>query len=158
MKRLLSLTLSLVLTLLLLIPAGAAESQDTWRRSEGDGRYVTIRVPYGAEEDLSWSEYRYLCLRYGDTGEPVSLVSDYWDGGLFATVPAEDAERPLEVVQGERFAWTDFPRGAEAMCANTLYLRGILQGDAAGNFAPKAPLPRAVAAVLCARLLALPQP
>ena len=58
MKRLLSLTLSLVLTLLLLIPAGAAESQDTWRRSEGDGRYVTIRVPYGAEEDLSWSEYR----------------------------------------------------------------------------------------------------
>ena len=158
MKRLLSLTLSLVLTLLLLIPAGAAESQDTWRRSEGDGRYVTLRVPYAAGEDLSWSEYRYLCLRYGDTGEPVSLVSDYWDGALFATVPAEDAERPLEVVRGERFAWTDFPRGTEAMCANTLYLRGILRGDAAGNFAPRAPLTRGQAAVLFARLLALPQP
>lgn len=157
MKRRLSMFLSLVLLLLLATPAFGAEGGARWTRTEGNGAYVTVRVPYDAPENLTWSQSRYLAVRYADTKEPVSLVSDFYQGFLFATVPAENADRPLEAFQGERFSWTDFPRKDEAMCANILFLRGILRGNAAGRFDPGSPLSRAQAAVLFARLLALPQ-
>lgn len=48
-----------------------------------------------------------LAVRYADTGEPVALSSAYLDGYLFATVPAENADRPLEVFRGDDPVWTD---------------------------------------------------
>lgn len=93
MKRTMSLLLSLVLILLLAVPAAADDDSTRWQRSEGDGNYVTIRVPCDVPEDLPWAQAQYLCVRYADTGEPVSLVSDFQDGWLFATVPAENAHR-----------------------------------------------------------------
>ena len=157
MRRCFSMFLSLVVLLLLLaMPVFGAESSAPWTRTEGNGAYVTVRVPYDAPENLTWSQSRYLAVRYADTGEPVSLVSDFYQGYLFATVPAENTDRPLEAFQGERFAWTDFPRGAESMSANILYLRGVLRGSADGRFDPEAPLSRAQASALFARLLALP--
>ena len=155
MKRMTALLTALALCPLLLISAAAGE-EELWRRVEGEGAYVTVRVPCGAPEDLGWVQSRYLCVRYADTGEPVSLVSEFYDGWLFATVPASEADRPLEAFQGERFHWTDYPSGGESMSANILYLRGVLTGDEAGRFAPGAPLTRAQAAALFARLLALP--
>ena len=154
MKRTISILIALVLLLLFTIPAAAYEP--LYQREEADGAYVTIRVPYDAPEDLKWTQSRYLCVRYADTNEPVSLVSDFYQGYLFATVPASEAHRPLQAFQGQRFSWTDFPRGGESMSANVLYLRGVVQGDSAGRFAPKAPLTYAQAVVLIARLLSLP--
>ena len=132
MKRLLTLALCLAL----LCPAAAAEGEEAlWTRTEGDGSYVTIRLPCPQGEELDWSERQWLAVRYADTGEPVPLTSDYQRGFLFATVPAEDANRPLEAFQGEEHhfpdcttvwqghAYYDEPGGTEE-----LYLRGVIQG------------------------------
>lgn len=48
-------------------PAAEPE-QALWTRSEGDGDYVTIRVPCPEGEQLSWAQTRKLCVRYADTG------------------------------------------------------------------------------------------
>ena len=160
MKRLLTLALCLAL---LCPAAAAAEGEEAlWTRTEGDGSYVTIRLPCPQGEELDWSERQWLAVRYADTGEPVPLTSDYQRGFLFATVPAEDAGRPLEAFQGEEHhfpdcttvwqghAYYDEPGGTEE-----LYLRGVIQGDQTGNLNPDAALTRAEAFALICRLLSL---
>ena len=160
MKQLLTLALCLAL---LCPAAAAAEGEEAlWTRTEGDGSYVTIRLPCPQGEELDWSERQWLAVRYADTGEPVPLTSDYQRGFLFATVPAEDANRPLEAFQGEEHhfpdcttvwqghAYYDEPGGTEE-----LYLRGVIQGDQTGNLNPDAALTRAEAFALICRLLSL---
>lgn len=110
MKRILALGLCLAL----LCPAArAAEEAKGWSRSEPGGDYVTLRVPCPQGEALDWSEQTLLAVRYADTGEPVPLTSDYQQGWLFATVPAEEAERTLEVFQGEEHRFPDCHHGLE---------------------------------------------
>ena len=161
MKRL----LTLLLCLSLLCPAASAAEGEAspWSRTEGDGSYVTIRVPCPQGDGLDWAEQRWLAVRYADTGEPVPLASGYQrDGYLFATVPAADAGRPLEAFVGEEHhfpdcttvwqghAYYDEPGGTEE-----LYLRGVIQGDQTGNLNPDAALTRAEAFALICRLLSL---
>ena len=106
MKRHFSFLLA-VLLLFALTPPVAAENV-LWSRAEGDGSYVTVRLPYPEGSSLSWMDTCYLSVRYADSKESVPLTSDYqWGGYIFATVPASDADRPLEVFQGRRFNWTD---------------------------------------------------
>ena len=132
MKRILALGLCLAL----LCPAArAAEGAKGWSRSEPGGDYVTLRVPCPQGEALDWSEQTLLAVRYADTGEPVPLTSDYQQGWLFATVPAAEAERPLEVFQGEehRFpdcitVWKGHEYYNDPSGAKELYLRGVIQG------------------------------
>ena len=153
MRRVWSAVFSLAL--LLRLPALAADGGGTepWTRAEGDGSYVTIRVE--AEKDLQWSDSQYLAVRYADTGEPVALSSEYLDGYLFATVPAEDADRPLEVFAGEPFDWTDLPSFSEPWGSNELQIRGILRGDEAGRLNRDGALTRAQAFAIMVRLLSL---
>ena len=155
MKKYLSFLLS-VLLLGALLPAAQAEEAPLWTREEGDGAYVTIRIPDPADaNDLGWAKARYRAVRYADTKEPVALSSGHWMGYLFATVPARDADRPLEVFQGERFDWTDIQYQSEPMGANLLYIRGILQGDGQGRLNLDQVLTRAEAFTLLVRLLGL---
>ena len=159
MKRILALGLCLAL----LCPAArAAEEAKGWSRSEPGGDYVTLRVPCPQGEALDWSEQTLLAVRYADTGEPVPLTSDYQQGWLFATVPAAEAERPLEVFQGEehRFpdcitVWKGHEYYNDPSGAKELYLRGVIQGDHAGNLNPDAALTRAEAFALICRQLSL---
>ncbi len=144
--------------LCLLLCQGTALAADsggteTWSRTEGDGSYVTIRVE--AEEDLDWADSRYLAVRYADTGEPVALSSEYQDGYLFATVPAEEADRPLEVFSGDGFDWTDLDYPTEPTGTNNLQIRGIIQGDEAGRLNKDGTLTRAQAFAIMVRLLSL---
>ena len=90
------------------------------------------------------------------------LTSDYQQGWLFATVPAAEAERPLEVFQGEehRFpdcitVWKGHEYYNDPSGAKELYLRGVIQGDHAGNLNPDAALTRAEAFSLLVHLLSL---
>ena len=144
MKRILALGLCLAL----LCPAArAAEEAKGWSRSAPGGDYVTLRVPCPQGEALDWPEQTLLAVRYADTGEPVPLTSDYQQGWLFATVPAAEAERPLEVFQGEEHRFPDcitVLKGHEyyndPSGAKELYLRGVIQGDHAGNLNPDAAL------------------
>ena len=155
---------ALCLCLALLCPwaLAAEEEQNLWTRTEGDGSYVTIRVPAPEGVGMSWAEYRYLMVRYADTKEPVPLTSDYQRGYLFATVPAEQAGRPLEVFQGEehRFpdcvtVWNDTEYYQEYYGGGDLYLRGVVEGDQAGNLNAEQGLTRAEAFALICRLLSL---
>ena len=131
----------------------ATVGEGLWRRVEGDGSYVTVRVP--AEKGLSILNALYLAVRYADTGEPVPLSSEYLDGYIFATVPAQDADRPLAVFQGDETTWTDLRASTTPSGTEFLHIRGILQGDEAGQLNQDASLTRAEAAALIARLLCL---
>ena len=160
MKKLLALCLCLAL----LCPAALAvqTGEEPWTRSEGDGSYVTIRLEAPEWAGLDWSEQRLLCVRYADTKQPVALTSDYLGNCLFATVPARDADRPLEVFQGEehRFpdcitVWEGNEYYNEFYGGGDLYLRGVVQGDGAGNLNAEDTLTRAEAFALLVRLLSL---
>ena len=133
---------------------GAAPAADErWTRTE-DGGYVTIRVP--AASDPQTVDVFQLAVRYADTQEPVALSSTYLDGYLFATVPASEAGRPLEVFQGTQPVWTDLEQPYLAVQgASELNIRGVIFGDKAGRLKQDAPLTRAEAAVIAARLLDL---
>lgn len=133
-------------------PAFAAGA---WTRTEGSGDYVTIRIPYAQASELGWAQSRYLSVRYKDTGEPVPLTSDVQFGDLFVTVPAKDAERELEVFQGERFEWADCPWNEDPMSANILNIRGVIRGDEKGNLNLEQNLTRAEAFTILVRLLSL---
>lgn len=161
MKRL----LTLLLCLSLLCPAASAAEGEAspWSRTEGDGSYVTIRVPCPQGDGLDWAEQRWLAVRYADTGEPVPLASGYQrDGYLFATVPAADAGRPLDAFVGEEHhfpdcttVWQGNAYYNEPGGTGELYLRGVIQGDQAGNLNADAALTRAAAFTLLCRLLSL---
>ena len=132
--------------------SGATEP---WRRVEPGGDYVTIRVDAGIERDLTYMETKSLAVRYADTKEPVALTSDYNMGYLFATVPVENADRPLEAFLGEEPVWTDLKYPTDPVGTMELHIRGVIQGDAAGRLNQKATLTRAEAFALMVRLLRL---
>ena len=134
---------------------GAAPAADErWTRTEDGGGYVTIRVP--AASDSQTADVFQLAVRYADTQEPVALSSTYLDGYLFATVPASEAGRPLEVFRGTQPVWTDLEQPYLAVQgASELNIRGVIFGDKAGRLKQDAPLTRAEAAVIAARLLDL---
>lgn len=163
MKRMLALLLCLALLCPMVL---AAEPESgAWSRTEPGGRYVTVRLEAPAEAaDLDWGEQRLLTVRYADTKEPVPLTSDYYgrENVLFATVPAADADRPLEVFQapGPSYPdcvrdWGDGPYQAVPIGTHELTARGLICGDGAGNLNRERTMTRAEAAALFARLLSL---
>ena len=168
MRRMISICLTLVLAAVLFTPALAAEQTTAaaWTRSEGDGSYVTIRLSYPEGSDLSYSEQEGLVARYADTGEPIALSSSLYGEYFFATVPADNAGRPIEVYpatparfedcitvwQGVEYE-SDLPIGAKE-----LNVRGVVNGTGGGNLSPDASLTRAEAFAMIVRLLDLPAP
>lgn len=155
----------LALAVLLMLPASAltaGETEAVWTRPEGDGSYVTVRLPYPEGEYLSWEERQALYVRYADTKEPAALSSGYERGDLFATVPGADAGRELEVVRGEpaRFAdcvaaWGEYEAYNAPTGTGRLSLQGIILGDGSGNLNADAALTRAEAFAILVRLLSL---
>ena len=154
MKKLLASALACLLLCQGAASAAGGDASQAWSRPEGDGSYITIRVP--GEPDMALIDTFDLAVRYADTGEPVALSSAYLDGYLFATVPAENADRPLEVFRGDDPVWTDLrEQYLAANGSSDLQIRGVVRGDNAGRLKQDAPLTRAEGAVLMARLLDL---
>ena len=154
MKKLLASALACLLLCQGAASAAGGDAGQAWSRPEGDGSYVTIRVP--GEPGMALIDTFDLAVRYADTGEPVALSSAYLDGYLFATVPAENADRPLEVFRGDDPVWTDLrEQYLAANGSSNLQIRGVVRGDNAGRLKQDAPLTRAEGAVLMARLLDL---
>ena len=154
MKKLLASALACLLLCQGAASAAGGDAGQAWSRPEGDGSYITIRVP--GEPGMALIHTFDLAVRYADTGEPVALSSAYLDGYLFATVPAENADRPLEVFRGDDPVWTDLrEQYLAANGSSDLQIRGVVRGDNAGRLKQDAPLTRAEGAVLMARLLDL---
>lgn len=162
--------LSLALTALFLLPIHALAAEDTgelWTREEGDGSYVTVRLPCPQGEGMTWAQTQNLCVRYADTGEPVALSGTYREGWIFATVPASQAGRPLEVFQGEPTQFPDcyqtWGQGDDAesvysppIGTDWLNIRGIIGGGDGGNLNPGRVITRAEAFTILLRLLGIP--
>lgn len=161
--------LCLLLAVLMLMPMNVFAAEDTeerWTRTEGNGSYVTIRVPAPEGENMIWSDYQKLSVRYSDTKEPVALASTYKSGYLFATVPAEDVNRPLEVFKGEPLEFEDCfvyweSNGKQEgfydapLGTDELNIRGIILGNGAEGLNPDQTITRAEAFTIICRLLSL---
>ena len=163
MRKLTCLLLCLLLAASLTLPALAAEDA-LWSRTEPGGNYVTFRLPVEGWADMDWQTQSSLAVRYADTGEPVPLTAMLAQNGwLFATVPAADKDRPLEVFVGEPTEFTDEfsdwgqgePLYDPPFGTDDLNVRGILLGDAAGTLRANDTLSRAEAFALIVRLLSL---
>lgn len=167
MKRRSVRWIAAALSLLLLCQGtalAAEEGGEQWRRTEGDGSYVTVRL--AAEGERSYTGR--TAVRYADTKEPVALSSYCIDdaytsyaisGGsreyLFATVPASEADRTLEIFEGDAPVWTDLQYPTAPHGTDFLYVRGIIQGDEAGRLNKDKVLTRAEAFAVAVRLLRL---
>ena len=95
-------------------------------------------------------------LRYADDKTPIPLSGYYWDGSVFATIPAENAGRPVEV-----FSTADYqpPSDDESDWYGMLDLAacGVLTGDSDGKFHPERTVTRAEAAAMLIRTLGVTQ-
>lgn len=161
--------LGLLLAVLLFLPAqamAAGKSDDAWSRIEGNGKYVTIRLSYPEGDGMLWSQYSRLGVRYADTKEPVALSSEYLGGYIFATVPARDVNRELEVYLGEPTQFLDCYTSWQSegkaesfydapLGSSALNIRGIIRGDENGQLKPKEVISRAEAFAIICRLLSL---
>ena len=107
MRKLTCLLLCAALAVSLAVPAFGAE-ESLWSRVEPGGRYVTFRLPVEGWADMDWRTQSELAVRYADTKEPVPLTAMLaHNGWMFATVPAADQDRPLEVFVGQPTQFTD---------------------------------------------------
>lgn len=94
-------------------------------------------------------------LRYADDKTPIPLSSYSWDGSLFATIPAENADRPVE-----EFSIQDaIPSGLGETSYDMLELAacGVLTGDPDGQFYPYRAVTRAEAVAMLIRTLGVAQ-
>ena len=163
MRKLTCLLLCAALAVSLAVPAVAAE-ESLWSRVEPGGRYVTFRLPVEGWADMDWRTQSELAVRYADTKEPVPLTAMLaHNGWMFATVPAADQDRPLEVFVGQPTQFTDEfhdwgkgePLYDPPFGTDDLNVRGILLGDGTGVLRAGETLSRAEAFALITRLLSL---
>ncbi len=168
MKRRRLIAFVLAAVMLLPLSAFAAEQEQAlWTRIEGDGSYVTIRVPYPDGIGLRWSEHRNLHVRYADTEQPIALCSEFRDGFIFVTVPQNQAGRPLEVFKGEPLEFADCYVSWESsgkkdvfydapLGTDLLNIRGVIRGDDRGHLNPDQVITRAEAFTIILRLMGIP--
>ena len=95
-------------------------------------------------------------LRYADDKTPIPLSGYSWDGSVFATIPAANADRPVEV-----FSTSDYqpPSSDESDWYSVLDLAacGVLTGDSDGKFHPYRTVTRAEATAMLVRTLGVAQ-
>ena len=90
------------------------------------------------------------CLRFADDQTPIPLTIYSWDGCLFAIIPAESANRPVEIFDTQEYAnqHATLPYAMVRLGAC-----GVLTGDADGQFYPYRTVTRAEAAAMLVRTL-----
>lgn len=154
-KRLLSCVLSILL-MLSLIPFASAEKES--------GAFTTVYVECPDAVKLfekDWQVFSHLLLRYADDKTPIPLSAVYEDG-IFATIPAENSERPLEYFVAEDMSFTDQPDendDAYYESSFNFYImellsgRGVIKGNEKGEALPFNNVTRAEAVAMSMRLL-----
>lgn len=161
MKKIISLLLCVAL-LSNLVTVMSVDKK-LWSRVEPGENFVTIRLHYPNGDQLTWAETQNLMVVYADTGEPVALCSGYlWGGWMFATVPAKEAGRPLEIVIKEpvRFedcikVWKETEYNEAPLGTEQLNVRGLFFGNGNGKLYPNQVITRAEAFAVICRMLSL---
>lgn len=115
--------------------------------------FSVLKTPYPVElpDNHSWR----ACARYSDTGEPIAL-STFYEGFIFATVPAEYKERPIEVFVPEAVKFTDYDAAQyEFHEMEVLAQVGVIFGNEKGEAKPFDNVTRAEATAMVMRFLGL---
>ena len=139
MKRILAMVLSV--TLCLSVCAFAKETE----------QFCVLKIPYTESDGFNNR------ARYADTKEPIPL-SDCYDGFVFATVPAEFADRKIELFEVAPITFADEDSTAyEFFVMRELSAYGIIRGNAKGEARPYDPITRAEAVAMVVRFLGIGQ-
>lgn len=119
--------------------------------------FTTVSVPCPEGESL-WAEdyqaYSRLLMRYADDKTPIPL-SKFVDGYMFATIPKENKDRPVEAFVSEEKSFADDNESYEIHIMKSVSARGIIKGDGQGNANPNDNITRAEATAMILRLLGL---
>lgn len=119
-------------------------------------KFVVLSAPSTLAERL-WTESRgsgNILARYADDKTPISM-SAYYDGRIFATVPAENADRSIEAFIMDEVKFTDMPEdySYEFYVMKAAAECGLINGDDDGSARPYDTITRAEAATIITRML-----
>ena len=137
-----------------------AEKADTATTEESG--FVKVYVECPEAEKLqrdSYPEYARLLMRYADDKTPIAMSMPY-DGRIWATIPAENAKRPLEYFVSEEMTFTDEPSDEEYSddsyyfyIMGQLTRKGVIKGNEKGEALPLNNVTRAEAVAMTMRFL-----
>ncbi len=119
--------------------------------------FVQKSLKYPEGEELWGTDYQafdHLLMRYADDKTPIPL-SGYYDGYMHATIPEENADRPLEAFISEEKVFADDDQSFEIHMMKKLSARGIINGYPDGKACPDAQLTRAEATAMTLRFLGI---
>ena len=154
-RKLLTGILSLSL-LLSLIPCAFAEKDG--------GAFTTVYIECPDAKTLvgkNYHAYSHLLMRYADDKTPIPLSAVYNDY-IYATIPAENADRPLEYFVSEDMEFTDEPAWDEDNYSEDSYNfyimellsgKGVIKGNEKGEALPFDNVTRAEAVAMAMRFL-----
>ena len=136
----------------------AAVEEEKAAEAEETG-FVKVYVECPEAEDMIYSDYSHLMMRYADDKTPIALSLPY-DRRVWATIPAENAERPLEYFISEEMTFTDEPDSEEYTdesfyfyIMGQLSARGVIAGNDKGEALPMDNVTRAEAVAMTMRFL-----
>lgn len=145
-----------VLLLCALMFALCAPASATGEMSES--AFAVVSIPYHEGDELWQSDYQKfsrLYARYADDKTPIAL-SQFYDGYLFATVPAEDAGRDIEGFVAEDVVFTDDDGTQyEFSMMQKLAHCGVIRGNDKGEALPFDNISRAEATAMVMRFMGL---
>lgn len=118
----------------------------------GNENFTTVKIPFpeSIEERDSWRAY----AQYKDTGEIITL-STYYDGCIWATVPAENKGRELGVIVPKELEFTDFDETSNYYDIEWLSRTGVIKGNERGEAEPERYITRAEAVAIIMRFMGL---
>lgn len=123
---------------------------------------VTLCIPFSLAADFTAVRVDgvddfgavYKRLRYADDKTPIPLSGYSWDGSLFATIPAENAGRPVEEFDIQDFT-SQYDGQNIPYAILELAACGVLDGDTDGQFYPNRTVTRAEAVAMLVRTLGI---
>ena len=142
MKKILSLMLVLSMVLSCCAFAEGAEE-----------KFVTLKIPFpeSIKDNDSWR----TVARYKDSGQAITL-STYYNGYIYATVPAEDKDREIEAFVPDEIKFTDYDASKpEFHDMEQLSRTGVIMGNEKGEAKPFDNVTRAEATAMVMRFLGL---
>ncbi len=99
--------------------------------------YTTIHVDFPEMGTFSWDEQQRLVTRFADDGTIIPFSAGV-DGNLFATVPEQDAGRPIEFHIADAAAFTDYDQEVwEFYPVTEAWYQGLLGTFEDGTARPK---------------------
>lgn len=121
--------------------------------------FTVVSMAYPEGEELfrnDYNAYSRLCARFADDKTPIAL-SMYYDGRMFATIPASEANRKIEAFIGDEINFTDYndENSFDYYYLKQLSVCGVVAGDEEGRANPHSEITRAEATAMVMRFLGL---